>query len=380
MEFQQKYTMKRSEDMKILMVSTISNTINTFLIPHIRMLIENGNKVDVAFKIEQDVRPELLELGVEIHEIPFNRKILKNNYGKLIKNVKEIIEKEQYDVVHTHTPIASAIVRFACKNIVYTKVYYTAHGFHFYKGAPFINWLTYYPIEKYLSKYTDKLITINYEDFEISKTFYAKENIYIPGVGIDLSKFVESGNIKIDYLKKELNFKEGSVVVLSIGELNKNKNHEIVIKAISKLNNPDIHYLIAGKGNLENYLLELAKDLDVKNQLHLLGFRKDIRNLLKYSDIFVFPSFREGLSVSVMEAMAMGKPVLVSKIRGNSDLIVDGKGGYLFNPQDADNLANLISIMVENPHLNADFGSFNRENIKKYSIESILRIVKKLYI
>lgn len=365
--------------MKILMVTTISNTVNTFLIPHIKMLIENGNKVDVAFKIEQDVNPELLKLGVQIHEVPFDRKLLRNNYGKLIKNLKTLIEKERYDVVHTHTPIASAIVRFACKDITNTRVYYTAHGFHFYKGTPLKNWLIYYPAERFLSRYTDKLITINQEDFEISKSFHAKENLYIPGVGIDLSKFVDSNDIKIDYLKREFNFNEGTVIILSIGELNKNKNHEIVIKAIAKLNNPNIHYLIAGKGDLENYLGNLASELKVINQVHLLGFRKDITNLLKFSHVFVFPSYREGLSVSVMEAMAMGKPVIASKIRGNSDLIDEGKGGYLFNPKDTYKLASLILNLIEKQGLTLSLGSYNKLKIKDYSIEKVLEKVEQLY-
>lgn len=362
------------------MVTTISNTVNAFLIPHIKMLIEDGNQVDVAFKVEQEVSSELSKLGVTAYEIPFSRKIYKNKFIKLVKQVRKLIKNNNYDIVHTHTPIASAIVRLACKDLPHTKVFYTAHGFHFYKGAPLINWITYYPIEKLLSKYTDKLITINNEDYEISKRFYAKKCLYIPGVGIDLSKFLDSDDIKIDYLKTEFNFSEDSVVILSIGELNKNKNHEVVIKALSKLNNPNIHYLIAGKGILENHLINLATEFNLNNQVHLLGFRNDIKNLIKFSHLFVFPSYREGLSVSVMEAMAMGKPVIASNIRGNNDLIDDGDGGYLFDPTDVDKLANLVSMLSKSQDALSKLGRYNSIKVKEYSLENILNALRDLYI
>lgn len=361
------------------MVTTISNTVNAFLIPHIKMLIEYSNQVDVAFKVEQEVSSELSKLGVTAYEIPFSRKIYKNRFIKLVKQVRKLIRNNNYDIVHTHTPIASAIVRLACKDLPHTKVFYTAHGFHFYKGAPKINWMTFFPIEKALSRYTDTLITINQEDYEFSKTFYAKNNFLVPGIGIDLKKFNEEKFISVNNISNQLNIGEGDFTLLSIGELNKNKNHEIVIKALSQLKKPNIHYLIAGEGSLKQYLSDLAVELNVDHQVHFLGYRKDIKNLLTYSDVFIFPSFREGLSVSVMEAMATGKPVIASNIRGNIDLIEHGKGGFLFEPNDVDGLIISLESLIKKQKYIHVFGEYNKQKIIDYSLESILTQMKIIY-
>lgn len=176
--------------MKILYVSTISDTVNRFLIPHIKMLRDKGHQVDVAFKIKEKPSDKLKEMNCSINELDFDRSIFKNNYSKLIKYLKKIVSEGSYDIVHTHTPIASAIVRFACREFDNVRVFYTAHGFHFYKGAPFKNWLIYYPIERYLSKFTDTIITINQEDYSRALNHFSAKNIeYIPGVGLDLKKF-----------------------------------------------------------------------------------------------------------------------------------------------------------------------------------------------
>lgn len=364
--------------MKILMVSTISNTINTFLVPHIQMLVNQGVQVDVAFNEEQKVDIRLKELGCNIYIIKFNRSIFKNNFPSLIRDLRKIVIDGKYDVVHTHTPIASTIVRIACKNIQNTDVYYTAHGFHFYKGSPALNWIIYYPIERFLSRFTDKLITINAEDFHVSQKFNAKKNYLVRGVGIDLEKIGSANNNQL-LLKNELNIPDESIILLSIGELNKNKNHKIVIEAISKLDKSDIHYVICGVGKELENLKSLAKKLGLERQVHFLGFRKDISEILNYTDVFVFPSFREGLSVSVMEAMASGLPIIASDIRGNRDLVINGQGGELFNPNDSEELSYKISKFYTDKFLRKKYGKFNLDRIKLFSLDEVLKDMKEIY-
>ncbi|OPJ55317.1 glycosyltransferase family 4 protein [Alkalithermobacter paradoxus] len=365
--------------MKILYVTTISNTVNAFLIPHIKMLIDEGHHVDVAFNIEQEVKPEIYEMRCKIHQLPLQRSPLKRDNFRAYKMLKNIIISEGYDLVHTHTPVASAIVRFACRNLNNVKVFYTAHGFHFFKGAPILNWLAYYPVEKWLARYTDTLITINKEDYERAKSkFKAKRVEYIPGVGIDLEKF-NTLEVDRDLKRSKLGLPKDAFVILSVGELNKNKNHEVIIRAIAKINNLDIHYVVCGEGQLKRYLRDLSKELGLENQVHLLGFRKDIPEICKISDIFVFPSYREGLSVALMEAMANGLPVVCSKIRGNSDLIEDGKGGYLVEPRDIEGFAKYIKELIENSRLRSEFGEFNLKKIENYSIENVLKEMENIY-
>ena len=276
--------------MKILYVATISDMINSFLIPHIEMLVKQGFQVDVACHVYQEPDEKLKRFGCNVFDIPFDRSPLKLQNITALRKIKEVISSKDYDIVHTHTPVASACVRLACRNMKNVKVIYTAHGFHFYKGAPFINWLTYYPIERWLAKYTDVLITINKEDYERAKrSFHSAQVIYTPGVGIDVQKYVE---VKIDKTKKrrELGIPDDAFLVLSVGELNKNKNHETIIRAIDKIKDTNVCYAICGKGHLENHLKKLTQELGLESKIIFLGYRKDMPEIYKCSDLFVFPS------------------------------------------------------------------------------------------
>ena len=181
---------------------------------------------------------------------------------------------------------------------------------------------------------------------------------YIPGVCIDTEKFVLDNFNKIDK-KEELGIKASDVMVLSVGELNQNKNHEVIIRAIEKVNDSSIHYFIAGKGDKEAYLYELAEKLGVN--LHLLGYRTDIIELLNAADIFAFPSYREGLSVALIEAMAAGLPCVVSRIRGNVDLIEEKRGGYLCEPDDMETFGDKIKEIVSCAEKKTEFSEFNRK-------------------
>ena len=365
--------------MKILYVTTISNTVNAFLIPHIKMLIDEGHQVDVAFNIEQEIKPEIYEMGCKIHQLPLQRSPLKKDNFRAYKILKKIIISEGYDLVHTHTPIASAIVRLVCRSLNNVRVFYTAHGFHFFKGAPIVNWFIYYPVEKCLARYTDTLITINKEDYGRAKRkFKAKRVEYVPGVGIDLKKF-NTVKVDRDLKRSQLGLPKEAFVVLSVGELNKNKNHEVIIRAIAKIDNPDIHYIVCGEGPLKGYLIDLSEDLGIKNRVHLLGFRKDIAEICKVSDLFTFPSYREGLSVALMEAMANGLPVVCSNIRGDSDLIEDGKGGYLVEPGDVEGFAKYIKELIEDSEIRIELGGFNHKKIENYSIENVLKEMEEIY-
>jgi glycosyltransferase involved in cell wall biosynthesis len=361
------------------MVTTISNTVNLFLIPHIKMLIEEGHTVDVAFNVQQEVKPEIIEMGCKIHVLPFQRTPLNKGNLKAYKQLMKTIDNEKYDIVHTHTPVASAITRLVCKNFDSVKVFYTAHGFHFYKGAPLLNWIVYYPIEKWLARYTDTLITINKEDYDRAKSkFKSKRVEYTPGVGIDTDKF-SNLNINKGSLRKEIKVPEDSFVLLSVGELNKNKNHEVVIRALHKIGNKDIHYVICGEGPLEEYLIQLTKTLKLDNQVHFLGFRNDIAQILMTSDLFVFPSYREGLSVALMEAMICELPVVCSNIRGNYDLIQHGRNGLLVNPDQVNGFSDAIFKMFTDRSIQTIFSRNNKADINKYSIKNVTYMMKKIY-
>lgn len=366
--------------MKILYVTTISNTVNAFLIPHIELLVKQGHRVDVAFNIVQEISPTLIKMGCKIHKFNFHRSPINfKNFVEYFK-LKKLLQEEKYDVIHTHTPIASALVRLACRKHANVKVMYTAHGFHFFKGAPVKNWLLYYPIEKWLSRYTDVLITINREDYHMAKREFkvAGRVEYISGVGFDTRKMVE---VKVDKKAKrrEIGVPENAFVVLSVGELNENKNHETIIKAVASLKNPDTYYIVCGEGHLNNYLSKLSRELGIENQVKLLGFRKDIAEICKVADVFAFPSKREGLGLAALEAMASGLPLITSNIHGIVDYSVDGVTGYTCSPTDVYGFAKAIDRLSNNTDQRNNIGLNNIAIAKKFDIDYVKEELWKIY-
>ncbi|NDL68714.1 glycosyltransferase family 4 protein [Anaerotalea alkaliphila] len=368
---------------KVLFVATVVKLhIMVFHIPYLEWFKKNGYEVHVAARNDYENKEECnVPFCDKLFDLPFERSPIKKNNFYVYKELKNIIDINEYEIIHCHTPMGGAIGRLAARSARKsgTKVIYTAHGFHFYKGAPLINWLIYYPVEKWLARYTDTLITINKEDYERAKSkFRAKRVLYIPGVGIDLEKF-NTVELDRDLKRSELGLPKDALVVLSVGELNKNKNHEVIIRAIAKINNTNIHYIICGQGKLDEHLWNLSIELGLENQVHLLGFRKDIPEICMISELFAFPSYREGLSVALMEAMANGLPVVCSNIRGNSDLTESGKGGYLVEPDNVEGFAKHIKELIEDSRLRSELGRFNHKKIENYSIENVLKEMEKIY-
>ena len=363
---------------KILYVATVVKThIMTFHIPFLKMLKEMGYETAVAARNDYENPADcVIPYCDNYYDIPFERSPLKLLNIKAYKALKKLINEGNYDIIHCHTPVGAMLTRLAasgaCKRG--TKVIYTAHGFHFFKGAPLKNWLLYYPVEKLCSYLTDVLITINKEDYALAQQkMKAKKVVYIPGVGIDLEKFRKT-TINKQAKRAELGIPEKTFLLLSVGELNRNKNHETVIRAIAEM--PNVHYMIAGQGPLQDHLQALILNMELSERVHLLGFRTDIPELCKAADAFVFPSFREGLSVSLMEAMACGLPVACSRIRGNTDLI-DEDGGILFDPHSVEDCRNAIETLVQQDlH---KLSEYNLERIHAFRIEQIIEATKKLY-
>jgi len=376
---------------KALVVTTVASTLDQFCMSDISIL-QKSYKVYVAANFSlgnntskervKDFKSELQEKNIVVNEINFNRNPFSKSNFSAYKEIKKLINDNSFEIIHCHTPVAAMAVRLAARKTRKkgTRVIYTAHGFHFFKGAPLKNWMLFYPVERWLARYTDVLITINREDFYRAKqSFRAGRIEYIPGVGIDTRKFSE---IVVDKstTRKELGVPEDAILVLSVGEVNENKNHEAIIRAIAKLHNPNVYYMICGQGILEKYLANLIKRLGLQKQVKLLGYRRDIAKISKASDVFAFPSFREGLSVALMEAMALELPVVCSNIRGNIDLIEDGKGGYLVEPDDVNGFEDGIYKIIKNYTLRKDMGEHNKKIIVNFDKENVKVDMEKIYL
>lgn len=366
---------------KILIVSTVSRQFYLFEHGNIEVLHSLGYEIHAAANFS-DANERLDALDIIRHPFDIQRSPFSLTNIRAYKQLKQIMKTENFDSVHCHSPMGGVLARLAAKSSGISPIIYTAHGFHFYKGASLINWLLYYPVEKYLARYTDVLITINQEDYIRAQKFKAKRTVYVPGIGVDTKKF--SGfSVDRDKKRKELCISNETVVLLTVGEMIKRKNHETAIRALSKLKSSgrakNVIYLICGRGELEGYLKDQAKRLGVDEMVIFLGFRNDISEICTASDIFVFPSYQEGLPVSVMEAMSAGLPIICSRIRGNNDLISDGDGGYLLAPEDVDGFAESISKVIDDAELRLSMGKRNIEKVKEFDIAKVKEKVKKLY-
>lgn len=367
---------------KVLLVATVVKIhVNVFHIPCLKMFQEQGWETWVCSRNDYDNPKECVIPYCDHYvDIPFERNPLKPGNVKAYKMLREIIEKEQFDLIYCHTPVGAMLARLAgiSARKKGTKVIYMAHGFHFYNGAPLLNWMIYYPAEKFLSRFTDGLITINQEDYRRAQKFHAGKTVLIPGVGIDLDKFQKKEPTRQE-IRNKLGIPEGKIILMSVGELTKRKNHMVVVEALAWLKEYDILYVICGDGPLKARLRAKAEELGVRERLKLLGFRKDIAELHKAADIFVFPSLQEGLPVAVMEAMASGLPIVASKIRGNEDLISNNQGGYLINPKDSEQIAKAIEKMIQNPEKREKMEKRNLEIITKYGQETVLQKMDEFF-
>ena len=362
---------------KVLFVATVKVHIKAFHLPYLKWFKEQGYEVHVAAKNDFVNTPCIIPNCDKFYDINFARFPFSKTNIKAYKQLKKIVKENNYDIIHCHTPVAGVLTRLAARNSKNTTVIYTAHGFHFFKGAPLLNWLIYYPVERFCARFTDKLITINKEDYERAKKFSLRKNgkvYYVSGVGIDIEK-IRNSKVDMCQKKKELGISENIPVLLSVGELNKNKNHIAVLNALSKLQDKRFVYLICGRGTLKEYLEEKIKELGLNNKVKLLGYRNDITEILKIADLFIFPSKREGLPVSLKEAMAVNLPVIASNVRGNRDLI---NKENLFEPDDADALVRLIEKQLDNIE-NSKRSKVEYKNLEQYSLQNVLKQMADIY-
>lgn len=375
---------------KVLMMASVASMIDLFNRDNISILRDMGFEAHVACNFEfgsitsqervDEFRKELEEKQIKTFQIPVPRSIhLISDIFKSYKLMKKLCEENHYDIVHCHSPIGGVIARLACKGTRKqgTKVIYTAHGFHFFKGAPIKNWLVFYPIERICARYTDVLITINKEDYEVAKKFPAGRIVNIPGIGIHTEEF-KNTIVNLEEKRAEFGINKNDFIFMSVGQISKRKNHEVIIKALSLIEDKKVKYLIIGFGELEHQLKELVKELKLEDRVIFGGYRKDIKELLHIANGFAFPSRQEGLPVALMEAMSVGQPIICSRIRGNTDLVEEGQGGYLYDYNDYKGFADGMRKILK-ANRNDEMKIINQETMKKFDIVNVNNQMKDIY-
>lgn len=359
---------------KVLFTATVDSHIIHFHIPYLKLFKEKGYEVHVA----TNGNAQIPYCDVK-HVIPFERSPLKLNNLKAISKLKKIINEQKFEIIHCHTPMGSVVTRLAAMKARKkgTRVIYTAHGFHFFKGASKLNWMLFYPIEKWLSKYTDTLITINEEDYNLAKEkFHAKKTEFVYGVGVDPEKFnFEMSEEEKETSRKDIGITKDDYVLIYPAELSVRKNQGMVIKAIAELvkENKNIKLLLPGQDSMKGLYQQMAKDLGVEEHVKFLGYRRDIPKLMKISNLAVSAARQEGLPVNIMEAQVCGLPCVVTNCRGNRDLVQDGVNGYIVEIDDVDNMVSKIQqIMKESK-------SYENVNGNEYELSVIYKVMENIY-
>lgn len=364
---------------KILFVARLAEHINHFHLPYIDYLKQQGYSVDVATVGDEEL------VGVDHHFIvPMQRNPFSKSNFKSYKMLKNIIEKEDYNIIHCHMPLSGILTRLASRKARKkgASLLYTAHGFHFYEGAPLLYWMIYYPIEKIVSWWTDCIITINKEDYEIAKSKLHSKNVkLVNGIGVDIDEFSVIDELEKTKLRKEYGFNENDYILIYVAELSNRKNQEGLLETVKKLKETSSNFklLLVGRGTKRKTIEEKIKQYDLVNNVLLLGYRKDINNLMKLSDIAVSTSKQEGLPVNILEAMATGLPAVVTNCRGNRDLIKDSINGFVLDDEDKQNFAEKLLFLEQNEKLRLEFGNQSRVMVEKYTLESVLTEMKKIY-
>lgn len=391
---------------KVLLLASVASMIDQFNMPNIRLLLRMGLEVHVACNFERGntcdmrrvckLKKALDARGVVWHQWDCPRKLWDvRSFVQAYRQLRQLIEKHSYAWMHCHSPIGGALARLVShqKGI---PVLYTAHGFHFYKGAPFHRWLLYYPVEKLLSYWTDGLITLNGEDDKLAKQRLGAGMVWrIPGVGIDVNRF-RGMNRENEYSRERQIFREtyqipqDAVMLLSVGELSRRKNHIQVVRALAGISSQNVYYLVCGQGSSRDKLLRTAKKLGIEKRVRLVGFLEQVQLAYESADIFVFPSLQEGMPAALMEAMAAGLPCVVSDIRGNRELVCK-KGGGRFPAAGGAHFPNVrgkqaelilqkcLKELILNPQHRVQCGRFNQQKIKAYDLSIVETYMEQIY-
>lgn len=356
-------------------------TITNFSRPCLEVAQQIGYRVMLG--VNRDNPDNLLsEPGIAFYDSSTYRNPLNLwDIVRAIRNLLRLLRSEDCDVIHCNTPIGGVVGRI-CGAIAGTrKVIYTAHGFHFYEGGNPVKNIVYRTVESVLARQTDALITINEEDFRAASKFRLRGNGQVhkvPGVGIDVETFANVDETKSE-IRSSLGIMDDAFVYTSVGDLLPGKGFRKIIESVAYAQDPNMHIVICGTGPDHDTLLELASDHAVQSQVHLLGKRGDVSRILKAADGFVFASRREGLPRAVMEAMAAGLPCIVSRVRGNVDLIEDGVGGFVVEVDDTEGFAGRMKELRDVPDARLAMGLRNSKESERFRTDSVKSLIREIY-
>lgn len=366
---------------KILFVATIFKHFHAFHMPYIEWFEQQGWQVDAMANGDDPLENVHCSYNVPVSRNPFSIANL-----KAFEQAKEIINREQYDIVYCHTAMGAVLARLSsieARKKYGTKVIYVAHGFHFFRGGPKMSWLMYYPMEKFLSRYTDAIVTINEEDYQLVKNrgFRNTDTYKIPGIGINTNRLFETSDAKRKVLRDQYGYPQDAFIMIYIAEYIHRKNHKFIIDSLSELSNqiPALKVLFAGRGVLMDAMKEYARKKNVESYIEFLGFRKDIGELIALSDIGISASRQEGLGLNLAEEMFAGLPVVASEDRGHKEIVNDGYNGFMFAQMDQVGFVSAVNELYHKPELRKKMGENAKNYIQQFSLPNAMASLTEIY-
>ena len=371
---------------KVLLFSPTGSIHTRFNTANIKAIDELGYELHLLANFENGPGPEgkneafaksCNEQGYYVHNIPFSRAGSFKNIA-YVSELKKFLRKEQFDIVHAHTETGGLLLRLASSAKGSSRFIYTAHGMSFWKGCPLKNRLIYKTIEWWICRGMDMNLGMNQEEVDVLRKWNSKTAAYVHGIGLNLERFQKVGRSR-EEVRAEFGLKEDDKFIVSVGELDDNKNHITVIKALAMLEHKNFQYVVCGVGPNKEMLEKYAQERGLDDKVILAGYRSDIPDILNAANIFVFPSFHEGMPVAALEAMACGLPLVCSRIRGNVDIVKDGENGFLFEPKDFITLALSLEKLIGNQTQSKLFGEKNKNIVQQYSLETVVEELKALY-
>lgn len=369
---------------KILLVATVQSHICQFHKPLVKMLHDHGCEVHVAARDNLAEKNGLkLDFVEQVFNVPFERSPLNKRNVIAYRQLKEIIAQGQYDVVHTNTPVGGVLGRLAARNVRENgcKVFYTAHGFHFFKGGSKKNWILYYPLEKFMCCYTDTLITITEEDYQLASQKFKVNTAHIHGIGANTQKYYVRSKEECADIRRKLGYGENDRIILCTGELNTNKNQITAIRAMKGIVEkcPEAKLLLAGNGTTYDELKNEAENLGLSNYVELLGYRTDLERFASIADVILSCSKREGLPVNIIEGMLCGKPVVASVNRGHKELVDENNTGYLANALDIEQIAACCVDLLNHSDKALVYGLAGKQKAQDYTDIAVYSELEEIY-
>lgn len=370
--------------MKVLLVATVQSHICQFHRPLVAMLHEHGCEVHVAARNNLAEKNGLkLDFVEQIFDVPFRRAPFSPKNLAAYRKLRRLIDTGDYDVIHCNTPVGGVVGRLAARRARKrgAKVLYTAHGFHFYRGAGKMSWLVWYPVERFMCRFTDTLLTVVEEDYAFARKKLPTHIARIHGVGADSEKYRPQSDAQRAALRHALGCGEKDKLLLCTGELRLNKNQRTAVLALKKLSetHPEARLMLAGNGAALSELQTLAQTLGVQDRLLFLGYHTDLERYADLAEVIVSCSLREGLPMNIVEGMLLAKPVVASDNRGHRELITPDVTGYLAPPTDADAFARYLALLLDHPETAAELGRRGHRRALAYTDAAVMEELAQIY-